>query len=103
MSMDDFGDFGSVAAAAPPTDFGDFGGMAAAPAPAAPFPAAAAPAQAFALGSTVVVQGLQAKPEHNDKKASVIGFDAAKGRYNVTLTDSGVVLALKPANLAPTK
>lgn len=71
---------------------------AAAAPPTAP-PVAAAAGAAFALGSAVVVQGLQAKPEHNGQAASVLGWDEAKGRYRVSLSGSGVVLALKPSNL----
>ena len=52
----------------------------------------------FALGSSVVVVGLKAKPQLNGQAASVLGWDETKGRYNIALSGGGV-LALKPANL----
>ena len=56
-------------------------------------------ASRFALGSSVVVVGLKAKPQLNGQAASVLGWDETKGRYNVSLS-SGGVLALKPDNLS---
>ena len=52
----------------------------------------------LALGSSVVLVGLKAKPQLNGHAASVLGWDETKGRYNIALS-SGGVLALKPANL----
>ena len=57
-----------------------------------------------AVGSSVVIVGLKAKPHFNGQAASVLGWDEAKGRYKVSLNGggviaSGVVLALKPTNL----
>jgi hypothetical protein len=59
----------------------------------------------FALGSSVVIVGLKAKPQLNGQAASVLGWDETKGRYNVSLSGGGVVasggvLALKPENLS---
>ena len=57
-----------------------------------------------AVGSSVVIVGLKAKPQLNGQAASVLGWDETKGRYKVSLSGGGVVasggvLALKPANL----
>ena len=66
---------------------------------------AAAGAARFALGSSVVIVGLKAKPQLNGQAASVLGWDETKGRYNVSLSGggeaaSGGVRALKPENLS---
>ena len=66
---------------------------------------AAAAALRFAVGASVVVVGLKAKPQINGQAASVLGWDAKKGRYNVSLSGGGVIpsgalLALKPANVS---
>ena len=53
----------------------------------------------FTTGELVIIQGLQAKPEHNGAAAHVLSFDNAKGRYVVQLEGSGTTLSLKPANL----
>ena len=42
---------------------------------------------------------LAAKPELNGASATVLGWDGAKGRSNVSVVGSGAVLALKAANL----
>eukprot|EP00966_Prymnesium_polylepis_P329625 7385300-Prymnesium_polylepis.1 len=36
-----------------------------------------------ALGALVLISGLHAKPELNDREANIVGWDATKGRYNV--------------------
>lgn len=55
-------------------------------------------AHGFAVGSAVMIQGLATKPEHNAKRATVLG--AQGERVQVRLPD-GVDLALRPANLEP--
>ena len=47
----------------------------------------------------VTIVGLKAKPELNGASATVLGWDGAKGRSNVSVVGSGAVLALKAANL----
>jgi len=49
-------------------------------------------------GENVIIDGLQAKPYLNGERASLIAFDAIKGRWKVQTAD-GVTLALKPDNL----
>ena len=61
-------------------------------------PAEAAPS--FRPGETVCVHSLQAKPELNGGLATVLSWDAAKGRFKV-LTHAGPTVSLRPANLAP--
>lgn len=54
----------------------------------------------FMVGHTIVVIGLKAKPEHNDKTGEIVGFQG--DRIQVRLTDSAhTELALRPANLRP--
>ena len=55
----------------------------------------------LAQGATVVIQGLQAKPEYNGERATLGSFDMQKQRWNVTVEVDGSVLALKPTNLVP--
>ena len=81
------------------------GGSAAGAAGAAAAASAAGSAARFALGSSVVIVGLKAKPQLNGQAASVLGWDETKGRYNVSLSGGGVaasggVIALKPENLS---
>jgi len=56
-------------------------------------------ASVFALGATVRIVGLKAKPELNKALASVLGFDAVKQRFNVSVNATSTVLALRAANL----
>ena len=52
-------------------------------------PAAAAPSDvtpSLENGSCVRLKGLSSKPELNGQLGRIIGFDAAKGRYNVSLS-----------------
>ncbi len=51
----------------------------------------------FSLGSTVVIQGVLAKPELNSQTGTVLGAQGAE-RVQVRLA-SGVGVALKPTNL----
>ena len=60
------------------------------------------PRSCLLLCAAAVVQGLKAKPELNGRPASILSWDAAKGRYNVSVSADGggqSVLALKAANL----
>ncbi|KAL1515530.1 hypothetical protein AB1Y20_002152 [Prymnesium parvum] len=71
--------------------------------PEPPLPPTVAPRQdaknaGFDIGERVRVCDLQSKPELNGQIGTVLGWDGAKGRYNVNIT-SGGVLALKPTNL----
>ena len=75
---------------APPLDAAAFG---------APPPLAADSVAPFAPGTVVTIVGLKAKPELNGASATVLGWDGAKGRSNVSVVGSGAVLALKAANL----
>ena len=50
------------------------------------------------VGKQVLVHGLVAKPELNDRTGTAAGWDSARGRYSVRLQD-GSTVALKPANL----
>lgn len=55
--------------------------------------------QALPPGSSVAVRGLDRSPEHNGKRGKVVCFNAAKGRYTVTLDGSSAQLALRPQNV----
>ena len=50
------------------------------------------------VGKQVLVHGLVAKPELNDRTGTAAGWDSERGRYAVLLQD-GSTVALKPANL----
>ena len=50
------------------------------------------------VGKQVLVHGLVAKPELNDRTGTAAGWDSERGRYSVRLQD-GSLLSLKPANL----
>ena len=50
------------------------------------------------VGKQVLVHGLVAKPELNDRTGTATGWDSERGRYTVRLQDGNTV-ALKPANL----
>ena len=50
------------------------------------------------VGEQVLVHGLVAKPELNDRTGTAAGWDSERGRYSVRLQD-GSTVALKPANL----
>lgn len=54
-------------------------------------------AYAMPNGQAVVVRGLAKVPEHNGKRGTVVGWDADRGRYEVTLEDKS--LSLRPENL----
>ena len=56
--------------------------------------AARSAANQLPAGTRVLVQRLVAKPEHNNKRARVLSFDARSGRYCVAL-DDGRELSLK--------
>lgn len=57
-------------------------------------------ADAPLLGKRVLVSGLQAKPELNDKYGLASTFDEPTGRYCVVMEDGLGAFKLKPANLA---
>ena len=46
----------------------------------------------------MLVQGLEAKPELNNRTGTATAWDGERGRYSVRLQD-GSTVALKPANL----
>jgi hypothetical protein len=50
------------------------------------------------VGKQVLVHGLVAKPELNNRTGTAAGWDSERGRYAVRLQD-GSTVALKPANL----
>jgi len=50
------------------------------------------------VGKQVLVHGLVAKPELNNRTGTAAGWDSERGRYSVRLQD-GSTVALKPANL----
>jgi hypothetical protein len=50
------------------------------------------------LGEQVLVHGLVAKPELNNRTGMATGWDSERGRYSVRLQD-GSLLSFKPANL----
>ena len=52
-------------------------------------------------GQRVLVHGLEGRPELNGQRGLVGSYDAAKGRYAVTLEGGGDGILLKAANLAP--
>ena len=58
-----------------------------------------AAAEGFAVGDIVTVHGLRATPQHNGRDGRVERFATADGRYDVRLLESGMLLAVKPANL----
>ena len=58
----------------------------------------AAGASSFHPGQTVTLAGLS-KADLNGNTGTVVGFDASKGRFNVTLSDGGTTIAIKPVNL----
>ena len=61
----------------------------------------APPAARLLAGATVTVSGLKAKPELNGKQGTVLSYDAAKERYNVSIASGAqqTVIALRPQNL----
>eukprot|EP00928_Gymnodinium_smaydae_P014147 TRINITY_DN1513_c0_g1_i1.p1 TRINITY_DN1513_c0_g1~~TRINITY_DN1513_c0_g1_i1.p1 ORF type:complete len:386 (-),score=74.47 TRINITY_DN1513_c0_g1_i1:29-1105(-) len=55
---------------------------------------------AMSTGTQVVVRDLEKAQEHNGKLGKIAGWDAAKGRYEVELSDGdGQTLSLRPGNL----
>ena len=56
------------------------------------------PSQAPFAGVAVKLQGLVGAAEHNGKRAAVLDFVAAKGRFKLELEDGGKRLSVKPAN-----
>ena len=54
----------------------------------------------FTVGERVRVVGLSSKPEFNGQSGRIIGYDQAKGRFNISLA-GGRTLQIKPANIAP--
>ena len=66
------------------------------------------PPAGIRIGQTVKVHSLKARPELNGAEACVLGWDAKKGRFNVSVSlsapsPSTVVIALKPTNLSPAR
>ena len=60
-----------------------------------------APVASYTVGSSVIVCGLQSRPELNAVVAEVVQWHTAKCRYVVRADGVGVPLLLKPANLRP--
>ena len=56
------------------------------------------PKRAPLVGKQVLVHGLVAKPELNQKTGTAAGWDSERGRYSVRLQD-GSLLSFKPTNL----
>merc|ERR1719263_830661 len=54
---------------------------------------------AIAPGTACVIRDLQSQPQLNDERATVRGFDAAKGRYLVEIDEGAQTLSLKRANV----
>merc|ERR1719326_1770156 len=54
---------------------------------------------AIAPGTACVLRDLQSQPQLNDERATVRGFDAAKGRYLVEIDEGAQTLSLKRANV----
>ncbi len=54
------------------------------------------------LGRRVVINGLVAKPEHNERTGTAVSFDDNKGRYSIELDDTSASLLIKPCNLSST-
>ena len=52
-------------------------------------------------GSAVEIHSLRSAPQHNGERGEVVRFSGDNGRWEVRLTGSGKVLALKPGNLTP--
>lgn len=48
---------------------------------------------------SVTIRGLKSQPQHNGVTGTVVGFNAASGRYAVRLDGVEAALALKPQNL----
>ena len=57
---------------------------------------------ALAVGCEVQIHSLTSATELNGSRGHLLGFDAEKGRWDVSITigQKGQVLALKPANLS---
>lgn len=53
--------------------------------------------RAIAVGTHVVIRGLQSAPQHNGKTGRILRYDGSKGRYDVALGD--ITLSLKPQSL----
>ena len=64
----------------------------------APSSSSPGPSAGRLVGEQVLVHGLVAKPELNDRTGTAAGWDSERGRYSVRLRD-GSTVALKPANL----
>lgn len=60
--------------------------------------AGAWPSYAIAKGAAVCVHSLAKAPEHNGKSGKVVGWDAARERYEVEL-DDGNILSLRPQHV----
>eukprot|EP01060_Flectonema_neradi_P015342 TRINITY_DN21985_c0_g1_i1.p1 TRINITY_DN21985_c0_g1~~TRINITY_DN21985_c0_g1_i1.p1 ORF type:complete len:493 (+),score=90.36 TRINITY_DN21985_c0_g1_i1:70-1479(+) len=55
----------------------------------------------IAVGQTVEIQGLKARPELNGKKGLAQYWDSERGRFDVRLFDSYEGVRVKPVNLIP--
>ena len=53
------------------------------------------------LGRRVLIVGLVAKPELNDRTHTALRFDDDKGRYSVELDEPSSSMLIKPCNLLP--
>ena len=52
--------------------------------------------------TTVVINGLQASPELNDRIGTVEGYDVSKGRLRVRVEGESRLKHLRPVNIVPT-
>lgn len=51
------------------------------------------------IGATAKVKGLKGAPEHNGCIGQLLEFVEEKGRWQIKLSNNGLVLGVKPANL----
>lgn len=56
-----------------------------------------------ASGASVVLNGLQSRPELNGLQASVVGWVEDKGRYQVKVPGESLPLGVRPSNLRATR
>jgi len=69
------------------------------PAPEPVVKAQSAPVMNLAVGNTVCLHGLKAKPELNGKRGLVVEYIEAKGRWKVEMDDNAEIVAVKRDNL----
>ena len=83
-----------------PSSSGGGGGAAVTMLEPEPQPEPAVGPGGYTPGDKVLVSGLKGAAQHNGKDASIVSFDAAKGRWVVKLS-TGENIALKPENISP--